>query len=103
MVYVFPLVVLLVFIVLAALYESLSLPLVVILIVPMCLFSAILGVQIARRRQQHLHADRSDRAGGPGLQERDPDRRVRQGPRGAGRESSGRPCSTPAACGCGRF
>jgi multidrug efflux pump len=47
MVYVFPLVVLLVFIVLAALYESLSLPLVVILIVPMCLFSAILGVQIA--------------------------------------------------------
>jgi multidrug efflux pump len=47
MVYVFPLVVLLVFIVLAALYESLSLPLVVILIVPMCLFSAILGVEIA--------------------------------------------------------
>jgi hydrophobe/amphiphile efflux-1 (HAE1) family protein len=47
MVYVFPLVVLLVFIVLAALYESLSLPLVVILIVPMCLFSAIIGVQLA--------------------------------------------------------
>jgi hydrophobe/amphiphile efflux-1 (HAE1) family protein len=47
MVYVFPLVVLLVFIVLAALYESLSLPLVVILIVPMVLFSAILGVQLS--------------------------------------------------------
>ena len=47
MVFVFPLVVLLVFIVLAALYESLSLPLVVILIVPMCLFSAIVGVQLA--------------------------------------------------------
>jgi len=47
MFYVFPLVVLLVFIVLAALYESLSLPLVVILIVPMCLFSAIVGVQLA--------------------------------------------------------
>jgi multidrug efflux pump len=45
-VYVFPLVVLLVFLVLAALYESLSLPLVVILIVPMCLFSAIVGVQL---------------------------------------------------------
>src|SRR6202023_2118036 len=45
--YVFPLVILLVFIVLAALYESVSLPLVVILIVPMCLLSAILGVQIA--------------------------------------------------------
>ncbi len=38
---------LLVFIVLGALYESVSLPLVVILIVPMCLLSAILGVQIA--------------------------------------------------------
>jgi hydrophobe/amphiphile efflux-1 (HAE1) family protein len=47
MIYIFPLVVLLVFIVLAALYESLSLPLVVILIVPMCLFSAIVGVQLA--------------------------------------------------------
>ena len=44
MVYVFPLVVLLVFLVLAALYESLSLPLVVILIVPMTLLCAILGV-----------------------------------------------------------
>jgi multidrug efflux pump len=38
---------LLVFMVLGALYESVSLPLVVILIVPMCLLSAILGVQIA--------------------------------------------------------
>jgi multidrug efflux pump len=46
-IYVFPLCVLLVFVVLAALYESLSLPLVVILIVPMCLLSAILGVQLA--------------------------------------------------------
>jgi multidrug efflux pump subunit AcrB len=40
------LVILLVFMVLGALYESVSLPLVVILIVPMCLLSAILGVQI---------------------------------------------------------
>jgi multidrug efflux pump len=44
--YVFPLVILLVFIVLGALYESMSLPLVVILIVPMCLLSAILGVHV---------------------------------------------------------
>ena len=47
MVYVFPLVVLLVFLVLAAQYESLSLPLVVILIVPMVLLSAIVGVRIS--------------------------------------------------------
>jgi len=41
---VFPLCVLLVYLVLAALYESWSLPLSVILIVPMCLLSAIAGV-----------------------------------------------------------
>jgi multidrug efflux pump len=43
---VFPLVVLLVFLVLAAQYESLSLPLAIILIMPMVLLSAITGVQI---------------------------------------------------------
>ena len=41
---VFPLAVLLVFLVLAALYESWTLPLAVILIVPMCMFSALLAV-----------------------------------------------------------
>ncbi len=41
---VFPLCVLLVFLVLAAQYESLSLPLAVILIVPMCLLSAVAGI-----------------------------------------------------------
>jgi multidrug efflux pump len=44
MLLVFPLCVLLVYVVLAALYESWSLPLSVILIVPMTLFSAIAGV-----------------------------------------------------------
>jgi multidrug efflux pump len=47
-VYVFPLSVLLVFLVLAALYESLSLPLAVIVIVPMVLLSAITGVWVSR-------------------------------------------------------
>jgi multidrug efflux pump len=42
--YIFPLCVLLVFLTLAALYESWSLPLVIILIVPMCLLAAIAGV-----------------------------------------------------------
>jgi multidrug efflux pump len=41
---VFPICVLLVFLVLAAQYESLMLPLAIILIVPMCLFSAVTGV-----------------------------------------------------------
>ena len=41
---VFPLAILLVFLVLAALYESWTLPLAVILIVPMCMLSAMIGV-----------------------------------------------------------
>jgi multidrug efflux pump len=44
MVYIFPLCVLLVFLVLAATYESTTLPLAIILIVPMCILSAIFGV-----------------------------------------------------------
>jgi len=45
-IYIFPLCVLFVFLTLAALYESWSLPLAIILIVPMCLLSAISGVWI---------------------------------------------------------
>jgi multidrug efflux pump len=44
--YVFPLCILLAFLVLAAQYESLRLPLAVILIVPMCLLSALIGVRL---------------------------------------------------------
>jgi len=47
MVFIFPLVVLLVYLVLAAQYESLTLPLAVILIMPMVLLSAILGVRLS--------------------------------------------------------
>ena len=45
--FIFPLVVLLVFLVLAAQYESLRLPLAIILIVPMTLLSAMIGVKIS--------------------------------------------------------
>jgi multidrug efflux pump len=47
-VYVFPICVLLVFLVLAAFYESLVLPLAIVLIVPMCLLSALLGVNLVQ-------------------------------------------------------
>ncbi len=47
MVYIFPLCVLLVFLVLAANYESWTLPLAIVLIVPLCIFSAILGVWLS--------------------------------------------------------
>jgi multidrug efflux pump len=46
--YVFGFAVIMVFLVLAAQYESWALPLAVILVVPMCLFSAVLGVDLAR-------------------------------------------------------
>ncbi len=46
-VFVFPICVLLAFLVLVAQYESWSLPLVVILIVPMCLLCALIGVQLS--------------------------------------------------------
>ena len=88
-VFVFPLCVLLVVLVLAALYESWTLPLAIVAIVPMALFSAHRRPVAHRRRQQHLHADRAVRAGRPREQERDPDRRVRQGPR-EGRRRAGR-------------
>ena len=45
-IYIYPLCLLLVFLVLAAQYESLSLPLAIILIVPMCLLSAMTGLLI---------------------------------------------------------
>jgi multidrug efflux pump len=46
MIYVFPLCVLFVFLVLAALYESWTLPLAIILIVPLCVLFAMLGVKV---------------------------------------------------------
>lgn len=82
--YVFPLCVLFVFLVLAAQYESWALPFAIILIVPMCLGSAIAGVP-GWARQQPAGADRLRCAGGTGGQERHPHRRVRQAARGAGR------------------
>src|SRR5260370_20433567 len=45
---VFPIGILIVFLVLAALYESLTLPLAVILVVPLSMFSALFGVWITR-------------------------------------------------------
>ena len=44
--YIFPLCVLFVFLALAAQYESWSLPMAIILIVPMCLFSALVGIYL---------------------------------------------------------
>ena len=53
-------------------------------------------------RQQHLHPDRVPRAHRSGLQERDPDRRVRARAPHAGTLARSRPRSRPAASGSGR-
>ena len=82
---VFVLAVVLVFLVLAAQYESWSLPLAVILVVPMCLLCSVAGVLDGADGHQHLHAGRLHRPGRPGVQERHPDRRVRQGRARGGR------------------
>ena len=80
---VFGLAVVFVFLVLAAQFESLMLPLAIILIVPMCLLAAMTGVNLRGHGQQCPDADRPGRADRARGQERDPDRRVRQ----AGRSS----------------
>ncbi len=99
---VFALAVVLVFLVLAAQYESLSLPLAVILVVPMCLLCSTIGVALAGHGHQHLRADRLHRAGRSGEQECHSDRRVRQGEIGPRRASRATPRSKPAVCACGR-
>ena len=110
--------VVMVFLVLAAQYESWSLPLAVILVVPMCLLSAVGrdGVPpalLCRRfctcipkampgRHQHLHPDRLRGAGGAGQQERHFDRGVCQAAARGRRPRAVRPPWKPASCGCGR-
>ncbi len=58
----FVLAVVFVFLVLAAQYESLTLPLAVILIVPMCLVASITGVVLRGHGQQHPDPGRLHRA-----------------------------------------
>jgi HAE1 family hydrophobic/amphiphilic exporter-1 len=99
--YIFALSVLFVFLALARTVRELVLPLAIILIVPMSVLSALLGVMTARPRQQHPDADRPRRAGRPRRQERDPDRRVRAPERGPTATISAR-WSRPAGCACGR-
>ncbi len=82
-----------VFLALAALYESWLLPLAVILVVPMCLLCSLGGVLGTGRDVNIFVQIGLVVLVGPGVQERDPDRRVRQGeaPRGlvAGRRDRG--------------
>ena len=80
---IFALAVVFVFLVLAAQFESLLLPLAIILIVPMTLLAAMAGVNLRGHGQQHPDPDRPDRADRARREECDPDRRVRQAGGGA--------------------
>ena len=80
----FSLAVVFVFLVLAAQFESLTLPLAIIMIVPMCLVGVDHRRRDARARQQHPHAGRLRRAHRPRGEERHPDRGIRQAARGSG-------------------
>ena len=73
-----------VFLCLAALYESWSIPLAVMLVVPLGVLGALLGVDAARHAQRRVLQGRPDHHHRPVGEERDPDHRVRQGPAGAG-------------------
>ena len=105
-IYVFALAVACVFLALAALYESWSLPLAVILVVPLCLLVFGHGrAIIAEQRQfgEHFRANRPGGAGGAGVQELDSDRRVRQAAAPAGQIAVGGHRRKPLACDCGRY
>ncbi len=78
-----------VFLVLAAQYESLTLPLAVILIVPMCLVAAIIGVVLRGMDNNILTQVGFIVLIAPRRQERDSDRRIRQTARGPGPRPAG--------------
>ena len=86
---VFPLAVLFVFMVLAAQYESWSLPLAILLIVPMCLLVGAGRPVDGQPRQQHLRPDRFRGVDRAGRQERDPGGGVRQAVGRRGQEPAG--------------
>ena len=81
---VFVLAIFLVFLILAAQYESWGLPFSVLLGTPFAAFGAYLGLWLARKflrpelREQRVRADRPDHADRSRGEERDPDRRVRE-------------------------
>ena len=69
----------LVFLFLAALYESWTIPMAVLFAVPLGMFGALLGAYMRVLSVRYLHPDRHRDADRPGGQERHPDRGVRQG------------------------
>ena len=89
-----------IFLCLAALYESWSIPLAVLLVVPLGLVGAILFVTLRGLAERRVPADRPSDDDGPDLEERDPDERIRRarGERGqAHHRRRGRSGANPAS------
>ena len=67
-----------IFLVLAAQFESLRDPLVIMISVPMAIVGALHPAVLRRRHDEHLYPGRTAHAGRPDQQARHPDGRVRQ-------------------------
>ena len=92
-----------VFLILAAQYESWSLPVGVMMAVPFAILGALVAIALRGIRQRPVLPDRPADADRPGREERDPDRRIRGGTAREGRQvvSSTRR-SKRRGCGCAR-
>ena len=91
-----------VFLCLAALYESWSIPFAVLLVVPLGVLGVVLGTEAARLQQRRVLQGRPDHHHRPVGEERDADHRVRQGPAGAGQERDRGGAGRPRTCASGR-
>ena len=93
---------LVVFLCLAALYESWSIPIAVMLVVPLGVLGAVIAATCARLVERRLLPGRPADDDRPRGEERDPDRRVRQGDARQGVELVDGDAAKRRACACGR-
>ena len=107
LVYVFVFALIVIYLVLAAQYESFRDPLIILIALPTALFGALLAAQHRRlprlRQHQHLFADRPRHPDRPDLEARHPDGRLRQPAAGDATAARGaRRSRRRPRCGCAR-
>ena len=82
-----------IYLVLAAQYESFRDPLIILIALPTAMFGALIPLNLGLATDQHLHAGRAGDADRAHLQARHPDGRLRQPPAG---ERGARPSRRPS-------